>query len=98
MKKLISIAAATLMLLNTAALAAEKTVKLSVPGMYCASCPFIVKSSISAVDGVLSVETILEDRTATVTFDDAITSLEAITTATANVGYESSLLEVASSS
>ncbi|MEP0315939.1 mercury resistance system periplasmic binding protein MerP [Hyphomonas sp.] len=95
MKK--TVAALTLglaLLASASAFAAEKTVKLAVPGMYCASCPFIVKTSISAVDGVLAVETTLEDRTAVVTFDDAVTSLDAITQATANAGYESSLVEV----
>lgn len=95
MKK--TVAAFTLgltLLASASALAAEKTVKLAVPGMFCASCPFIVKTSISAVDGVLAVETTLEDRTAVVTFDDVVTSLDAITQATANAGYESSLVEV----
>ena len=75
------------------AVAGEQTVKLSVPGMNCASCPVIVKMSISAVEGVTAVDTVLDDRTATVTFDDAITSVEAIRQATAGIGYEASVIE-----
>lgn len=98
MKKRLPILALGLVLLGSLyATAAEKTVRLSVPDMFCASCPFIVKTAISRVNGVLSVEARLDDRTALVTFDDAITSLEAITKATTDVGYESSLLEAAAS-
>ena len=77
----------------TTAFAAEKTVKLSVPGMYCASCPFIVKSAISAVKGVTLVKTMRDDRSATVTFDDTVASVDAITKATKDVGYESSVMD-----
>ena len=74
------------------ALSAEQKINLSVPGMTCASCPFIVEAAISGVDGVQSVETSLESRTAQVVFDDAITTSDEITLATQAVGYESSLL------
>lgn len=78
---------------SSAIMAAEKTIKLSVPGMTCASCPYIVKGSIDKLDGVKSVEATMEDRSATVTFDDAVTSLDEITSATADVGYPSSLFK-----
>ena len=86
------------MLMSPTALAGEQTIKLSIPGMNCASCPYIVETSISAVDGVKTVEAVLDDRTATVVFDDAIASVEAITEATAGVGYDSSVLEQVSGS
>jgi periplasmic mercuric ion binding protein len=71
------------------ALAVEKTVTLSVPGMYCASCPYIVKQSLAKIGGVGQVKTSLETKTATVTYDDAKTNLAALTAATANAGYPS---------
>lgn len=77
---------------STMVLAAEQTVKLSVPGMTCASCPYIVKQAISAIKGVKSVEATLEDRSATVTFEDTVASIDAITQATKNAGYESSVI------
>ncbi|MEO1017738.1 MAG: cation transporter [Pseudomonadota bacterium] len=89
---------AAAMLASPFALADEQTVKLSVPGMNCASCPVIVKMSISAVEGVTAVDAVLDDRTATVTFDDAVTSVEAITQATAGIGYEASVIEQTSGS
>ena len=94
MKNLITaLCIAAPLLASPLALAAEKTIKLSVPGMTCASCPYIVKESISMVDGIKTVEATMDDRSATVTYDDTITSIAEITEATANVGYPSSLIE-----
>jgi periplasmic mercuric ion binding protein len=78
---------------SSAAMAAEQTVKLSVPGMTCASCPYIVKTAISEVDGIKAVEATMEDRSATVTFEDTLTNIEAIRQATAGVGYPSTPYE-----
>ena len=92
MKKIVfglALGAATLV--STSLWAGEKTIKLSVPGMTCASCPFIVKQAVSDVDGVTHVIATMEDLSATVTFDDNQTSLELIQEATNNVGYASSL-------
>ncbi|HGG05777.1 MAG TPA: mercuric transport protein periplasmic component [Aliiroseovarius sp.] len=72
--------------------AAEQKVTFSVPGMYCASCPFIVESAMGSVDGVLSVEADSESRTAKVVFDDEITSVESIAQASAEAGYEAEIL------
>ena len=69
-----------------------QTVNLSVPGMYCASCPFIVKGAIVELPGIQSVETDLESRTAVVVFDDELTSIDDITFATLSVGYESTVI------
>lgn len=83
---------------SSMAVAGEQTIKLSVPGMTCASCPYMVKQAISAVDGVKTVEATMEDRSATVTFEDTVTSIDAIEQATANIGYPSSLFEAKSGS
>lgn len=97
MKKLLI--AATLAVLSTApAIAGEQTIKLSVPDMTCVSCPYMVKQAISAVDGIKTVEATMEDRSATVVFDDSLTNLDEITQATANIGYPSSLFEAGSGS
>lgn len=69
------------------ALAATKTVTLSVPGMTCAACPITVKKALSRVDGVQKAKVSYEKREAVVTFDDAKTSAEALTKATENAGY-----------
>ena len=73
--------------------AEERTVRLSVPGMTCVSCPYIIERSISGVKGVKAVKATFADRTAIVTYDDEATSLDAITQATGDVGFESSVVE-----
>ncbi|NWG74839.1 MAG: mercury resistance system periplasmic binding protein MerP [Rubrivivax sp.] len=67
--------------------AAPQTVTLDVPGMTCAACPITVKKAISKVDGVSKVEVSYEKRQAVVTFDDARASVQALTQASASVGY-----------
>lgn len=97
MSKLLSTMALTGFLLSAgAAIAAEKTIKLSVPDMNCASCPYLVKSAISQVTGVKAVEARLDDTSATVTFDDAVTTVDAITEATGNIGYPSTVIDQSS--
>lgn len=78
------------------AFAAQQTVKLAVENMYCASCPFIVQQSLAGVPGVSDVKISFRRKTATVTFDDSQTSVEALTDATFDYGYPSELAGIAS--
>ncbi|MEG3618706.1 mercury resistance system periplasmic binding protein MerP [Magnetovibrio sp. PR-2] len=82
---------AVAMMLSTASLAAEKTVTLTVENMNCASCPFIVKQSLSGVSGVAEVVVSYDDKTAKVTFEDTKANVETLTDATLNAGYPSRL-------
>ena len=92
MKRLIpSILLLMVVFTSSTAMAAEQTIKLSVPGMSCVSCPYMVEKAISAVDGIKAVEATMRDRSATVTFEDTLTSVEAIQQATVSIGYPSSL-------
>ena len=94
MKHLLTgITLASALMISTVAFAAEKTIKLSVPGMTCASCPYIVKGAINMLDGIKSVEATMDDLSATVTFDDAVTSVAEIRQATTDVGYPSTLIQ-----
>ena len=77
-------------------LAAEQTVTFDVPGMYCASCPFIVESAMGAVDGVISVSADADARTALVVFEDTKTTIAAIQNASASAGYEALPLDAGS--
>jgi mercuric ion binding protein len=72
---------------SSSAIAAERTVTLAVQNMTCASCPYIVRESMAAVDGVEKVDVSFESKTATVTFDDAKTTVEAIAEASERAGY-----------
>lgn len=71
--------------------AAMKTVTLSVPGMTCAACPITIETALNNVEGVSKADASYPDREAVVTFDDAETSVEALTQATANAGYPSTV-------
>ncbi|MFY3776123.1 mercury resistance system periplasmic binding protein MerP [Marinobacter salsuginis] len=85
------IATALSLFVSLPALAAPQTVTLSVPGMTCSACPITVKAALNRVEGVTSVKVRYEERDATVTFDDAKTTVEALTQATTNAGYPSTL-------
>ena len=94
MKKLLAATfIATLFSGQSIAFAAEQTVKLSVPGMNCVSCPYMVKQAISMVEGIKFVEATMADRSATVTFEDTITTVQDIQQATADIGYPSTLFD-----
>lgn len=82
-----------LMLSASASFAAEKTITLSVPGMNCPSCPYMIEQSISVVDGVQSADAELETRTCSVTFDDAVATVEDISGATAGIRYPSTIIK-----
>ena len=71
------------------ALAATKTVKLSIPSMTCPVCPVTVKKALNAVPGVSRVDVSFAKKDAVVAFDDSKTSVTALTKATANAGYPS---------
>ena len=80
---------AALLLLTSAAGAADKTVTLQVDGMTCASCPYIVEKALERVEGVADATVSYEKSTAVVHFDDARTDTDALTRATAAAGYPS---------
>jgi mercuric ion binding protein len=88
MKRLFGIITA-LAILTTPAWAVTKTVTLSVPGMTCAACPITVKQALTKVSGVTKVEVDLKKLQAVVSYDDAKTTVAALTRATANAGYPS---------
>lgn len=72
--------------------AATKTVTLSVPTMDCPACPITVKKALTKVPGVAQANVNFEKREATVTFDDAKTTAEALTKATKEAGYPSTIV------
>lgn len=78
-------------MLTTPVWAATKTVTLSVPDMACSACPITVKKSLTKVDGVIKTDVSLEKRAAIVTFDDSRTNPQALTEATTDAGYPSSV-------
>ncbi len=94
MKRLSTAAFAALMLLAAhGASAAERTVTLKVDNLFCATCPYIVKRTLSRIPGVTEVEVSYEEKTAVVTFDDRKTDLAALLAATAGTGFPATVIE-----
>ncbi|MBA3949949.1 MAG: mercury resistance system periplasmic binding protein MerP [Acidobacteria bacterium] len=92
MKTLLALSAAIL-LLASPTWAGPRTVTLDVPGMTCSACPITVKKALTKVDGVRKVDVDFEKREAVVTFDDAKTTVAALTKATKDAGYPSTVKE-----
>ncbi|MEO5659522.1 MAG: mercury resistance system periplasmic binding protein MerP [Polaromonas sp.] len=89
MKNLLT--AAVLAALTLPVWAVPATVTLSVPSMNCPVCPITVKKALTKVQGVSQAEVNFDKRQATVTFDDAKTNVQALTRATKDAGYPSTL-------
>lgn len=64
------------------------TEQLNVSGMTCGGCVGNVTRALSAVPGVDKVDVSLPKHTATVKFDEARTSLDAMRTAVQSAGYD----------
>ena len=73
--------------------AAPRTVTLAISRMTCAACPITVKKALSRVPGVTEVSVSYEKKQATVVFDDTQTTVAALTRATTDVGFPSTLRE-----
>ncbi len=91
MKKLAGAIAVAVACCSVPALAATKTVTLSVTKMTCAACPITVKKALDKVEGVEKVEVSFENKEAVVTFDDAKTKAKDLMEATKNAGYPSAV-------
>lgn len=68
-----------------------QTVTLDVQNMTCAVCPITVKKALERVSGVTEVKVDFDKKTATLSFDPDKASLAALTKATADAGYPSSV-------
>jgi mercuric ion binding protein len=89
MRLLLIAALATLPLMALAA--PPQTVTLAVQNMTCGLCPITVKKSLEKVPGVSNVKVDFEQKTATVAYDPDKAQPEALTEATANAGYPSTV-------
>lgn len=77
--------------LPMSAVAASKQVTLAVPSMNCPVCPITVKQALQKVPGVSAASVDYDKREARVTFDDSKTTLDALTNATRDSGYPSTV-------
>lgn len=87
-----SLPLAALFVISLAATAApQRAVTLEVRNMTCALCPITVRKSLEQVSGVVTVRVDLGKKTATVTYDPEKVGPDALTRATANAGYPSTV-------
>jgi mercuric ion binding protein len=89
MRKLLIAALAAVPLMAFAA--TPKTVTLDVKNMTCAVCPITVKKSLEKVPGVTAVKVDFAKKTAIVTYDPDKAKPAALTRATTNAGYPSTM-------
>jgi len=77
--------------LAEAAGSSEGKVTLDVAGMTCASCQAVVERTLGRLAGVSSAVVNLANETATVTFDPAVITVDALISAVNGVGYKASV-------
>ena len=83
------------LLVSASALAAgSRTVTLDVTNMDCAVCPITVRKALEKVPGVDTAKVDFKTKRAVVAFDPAKTSPDALTRATADAGFPSSVKTV----
>lgn len=75
-----------------------RTASFMVDNMTCATCPITVRTAMSRVDGVRSVEVDFATKRATVSYDPARATPEAIARASTNAGYPARLVSEGSRS
>ena len=68
-----------------------QTVTLAVQNMDCPLCPFTVRKALESVPGVTKVSVDFYGKTATVAFDPSKTNTQALTQATGNAGFPSTV-------
>jgi mercuric ion binding protein len=74
--------------------ASERTVVFAVENMTCALCPITVRKAMERVPGVASVTVDADAMTATVVYDPARASDDAIAAASAGAGYPAKVTEI----
>ena len=66
---------------------ASETATFDIDNMTCAMCPITVRTAMSQVEGVHSVDVDFDSKTAVVNFDPAVASLDEIAQASTQAGY-----------
>ncbi|WP_291298464.1 heavy-metal-associated domain-containing protein [Elioraea sp.] len=76
--------------------AQTRTASFAVDNMTCATCPITVRTAMSRVDGVRSVDVDFASKRATVSYDPARATPDVIAAASTNAGYPAHLVTPAS--
>lgn len=79
---------------GAACAAGTQTATLAVANMDCAACPITVRKALEKVPGVGRAKVDFQRKLAIVSFDPQTTNVQALTKASADAGYPSSLKQV----
>lgn len=97
--KRLAITLATVLVAGTAT-AAEQQARIEVSELFCPSCPYIAADAVKSVESVAILEGDYDQAAETivflVTYDDAVTTPEAIAEASLQYGYPGRVLDAAS--
>lgn len=66
----------------------EKTTEISLPTIQCGSCVRTIEKALNKLDGITNIDIDVENKKATITFDDSKTDLSKIEDAIASAGYD----------
>ncbi len=91
MNKSLALLLATTVAASAVFAAGDKTATLDVTNMDCAVCPITVRKALEKVPGVDSAKVDFKTKRAVVAFDPAKATPEALTKATADAGFPSSV-------
>lgn len=86
--KLLSIVFGLSFILAQVALAENKSACFNVEGMTCAACAVTTKAAVKKLKGIKDIQVSLDDKSAVIKFDDALTSSEEIKKKIDAVGYK----------
>ena len=92
--KSLALLLASLAIASAAHAAGAHSATLAVSNMDCATCPITVRKALEKVPGVETAKVDFKTKLAVVSFDPAKTKPEALTKATADAGYPSTLKQV----
>ena len=82
-----------MLMVSSAALAAETTVTLKIENLTCATCLITVRAALRAVAGVKEVKVDFAEKVAVVLFDDGLTNVDKLAEASRNAGFPASIKE-----
>lgn len=86
-KSVLSLAVIVLFVTGSSSFAGQKTAEISLPTVQCGMCAKTIEKALNKVDGVTNADVDIENKKATVTYDDSKTSLEQIESAITGAGY-----------
>jgi len=99
--KILTNAIAALLLTGGAVGAAEQQARIEVSELFCPSCPYIAADAVKTIESVEIIEGDYDQEAETIVFlvsyDDAITTAQAIAEAPMQYGYPGRVLDAAAS-